>query len=39
MTRAMQWLSDRREMVVLPLGILAWGMVTLATGVAYFVSR
>jgi len=39
MTRAMQWISDRREMVVLPLGILVVAAIELATAAAYFVSR
>jgi len=34
-----QWLSDRREMVVLPLGIAVVAGIELATAVAYFAGR
>lgn len=37
--RTMQWIADRREMVVLPLGIAVWGAVALTTAAVYFVSR
>jgi len=34
-----QWLSDRREMVAIPLGILVVAGVALATAAAYFVGH